>query len=136
MDLPRSESPKSVIMENECLHCSPPPPLIEFNLKSQWFSSSILLTIKVPYCHLLAHMDIDNPATVYICPGGGGGTASLKVGTHCQTTAPTFWHCPPLNLFLPPPIFEGHRPPPPEIKHSLYKIIYKFDPKSSKWLSI
>ena len=22
--------------------------------------------------------------------GGGGGTASLKVGTHCQTTAPEF----------------------------------------------
>ena len=64
-----------------------------------------------------------------------GGTASLKVGTHCQTTAPAFWHCPPLNLFLQPPIFEGHRPPPPKIKHSLYKIIYKCDPKSSKWLS-
>ena len=45
-------------------------------------------------------------------PGGGRGTASLKVGTHCQTTAPAFWHCLPLNLFLPPPIFEGHRPPP------------------------
>ena len=22
--------------------------------------------------------------------GGGGGTASLKVGTHCETTAPAF----------------------------------------------
>ena len=71
-----------------------------------------------------------------VAPEGGGGTASLKVGTHWQTTAPAFWHCLPLNLFLPPPIFEGHRPPPPKIKHSLYKIIYKCDPKSSKWLSI
>ena len=68
--------------------------------------------------------------------GGGGGTDSLKVGTHCQTTDPAFQHCPPLNLFLPPPIFEGHRPPPPKIKHSQYKIIYKCDPKSSKQLSI
>ena len=68
--------------------------------------------------------------------GGGGGTAFLKVDTHCQTTAPAFWHCPPLNLFLLPPIFEGQRPPPPKIKHSLYKIIYKCDPKSSKWLCI
>ena len=58
------------------------------------------------------------PARMTPLPGGGG-TASLKVGTHCQTTAPAFWHCPPLNLFLPPPIFEGHRPPPPKIKHSL-----------------
>ena len=64
--------------------------------------------------------------------GKGGGTASLKVGTHCQTTAPTFQHCPPPNLFLPPPILEGHRPPPPKIKHSQYKIFYKCDPKSSK----
>ena len=74
--------------------------------------------------------------TSHHVPVSRGGTASLKVGTHCQTTAPAFWHCPPLNLFLPPPIFEGHRPPPPKIKHSLYKIIYKSDPKSSKWLSI
>ena len=42
-------------------------------------------------------------------PGeGGGGTASLKVGTHCQTTTPAFRRCLPLNLFLSPPIFEGH----------------------------
>ena len=27
--------------------------------------------------------------------GGGGGTVSLKVATHCQTTAPTFQGCPP-----------------------------------------
>ena len=25
------------------------------------------------------------------CPGGGGGTDSLKVPTHCQTTACAFW---------------------------------------------
>ena len=25
--------------------------------------------------------------------GGGGGTASLKVGTHCQTTTPSFQGC-------------------------------------------
>ena len=29
---------------------------------------------------------------------GGGGTASLKVGTHCQTTTPAFWPCPPLSF--------------------------------------
>ena len=29
---------------------------------------------------------------------GGGGTASLKVGTHSQTTAPAFWPCPPLSF--------------------------------------
>ena len=29
--------------------------------------------------------------------GGGGGTASLKVGTHCQTTALVFWRCPPIG---------------------------------------
>ena len=28
----------------------------------------------------------------------GGGTASLKVGTHCQTTALAFWPCPPLSF--------------------------------------
>ena len=30
--------------------------------------------------------------------GGGGGTASLKVGTRCKTTAPAFWGCPPLTF--------------------------------------
>ena len=43
----------------------------------------------------------------------GGGTASLKVGAHCQTTAPAFWRCPPLRRFLPPLYFRviGHRSP-------------------------
>ena len=36
--------------------------------------------------------------------------------------------CPPLNLFLLPPIFEGRRPPHPKIKQSQYEIIYKCDP--------
>ena len=48
-----------------------------------------------------------------IGPRGGGGTASLQVGTHCQTTAPDFRHCPPLNFFYRP-LFLGvidHRPP-------------------------
>ena len=33
-------------------------------------------------------------------PGGrgGGGIGSLKVGTHCQTTALAFWPCPPLGF--------------------------------------
>ena len=35
--------------------------------------------------------------------------------------------------FLPPPIFEGHRPPPLKVKHYQYKIIYK---RSSTQLSI
>ena len=48
---------------------------------------------------------------------GGGGTASLEVGTHCQTTAPAFWHCPPFSIFSPPSIVEGHGPPPLKIKH-------------------
>ena len=68
--------------------------------------------------------------------GGGGGTASLKVGTNCQTTAPAFRHCPPLSLFLLPPIFEGIRPLPPQIKHNQYKFIYKSDPRYSTQLSI
>ena len=75
-------------------------------------------------------------------PRGGGGTASLTVGTHCQTTAPAFrrqaafrvgpgwapvgpdlgpfgnaaWA---LSFFLPAPIFEDHRPRPPEITFSI-----------------
>ena len=51
-----------------------------------------------------------------------GCTASLKVGIHYQTTAPAFQRCqpgcPPVSLFLLPPVFEGHRPLPPKIKHS------------------
>ena len=39
--------------------------------------------------------------------GGGGGTASLKVGTHYQTPAPAFRHC-----LLRVTIFEGHIPLP------------------------
>ena len=52
-----------------------------------------------------------------MCVSGsqGGGTASLKVGTHCQTTAPAFRCCPPNQYFLPPPISEGHKPPPLKI---------------------
>ena len=30
--------------------------------------------------------------------GGGEATASLKVGTNCQTTALVFWCCPPLTF--------------------------------------
>ena len=44
--------------------------------------------------------------------GGGGGTASLKVTTHCQTTAPVFQGSPPLSFFYRP-LFLGvadHRP--------------------------
>ena len=69
--------------------------------------------------------------------GGGGGTASLMVGAHCQTIAPAFRRCLPLSPFLPPPIFEGHIPPPPKIKHFQYTIIiYESDPKFSKQLPI
>ena len=46
---------------------------------------------------------------------GGGGTTFFKVGTHCQTTAPTLWCCPPFSIFLPPPIFFSCKPPPPKI---------------------
>ena len=45
-------------------------------------------------------------------PGGGGGTASLKVTTHCQTTAPVFQGSPSLFFFYRP-LFLGvvdHRP--------------------------
>ena len=52
--------------------------------------------------------------------GGGGGTAYLSVGTHCQTTVPAFRRGPPLSLVLPPPIFEGLRPTPP--KSNIIKI--------------
>ena len=41
-------------------------------------------------------------------PGGGwgwGGTASLRVSTYCQTTAPAFRCCPPLSFFLTAPLF-------------------------------
>ena len=48
--------------------------------------------------------------------GEGGGTASLNIGTLCQTTALAFRHCPNLILFLTPPTFEGHRTPPPPAK--------------------
>ena len=42
-------------------------------------------------------------------PGGGGGGHCLIDGRYLlQTTAPAFRHRPPLSLFLPPPIFEGH----------------------------
>ena len=70
--------------------------------------------------------------------GGGGGqcTASLKVGTHCQITAPAFWPCQPLSLLWPPPVFEGHRPPPPKIRHPQYKITYKTDTNYFSKISI
>ena len=68
-----------------------------------------------------------------------GVTASLKVGTHCQTTAPAFRRCLPLSLSLRPSFFEDLRPSPPpqkKIKHNQYKRIYKSDPRSSTQLSI
>ena len=46
----------------------------------------------------LMALQIDNPVLYLIPRGGGGGTASLKVGTHCQTTAPAFCPCPPLSF--------------------------------------
>ena len=46
----------------------------------------------------------DFPVFIGSCRGGGG-TASLKIGTHCQTTAPAFQRCPPLSLFLTAPYF-------------------------------
>ena len=52
-------------------------------------------------------------------PEGGGGTASLKVSTHYQTTAPAFRHCPPLSHFFTAPCFWGSHttaPPPPKKK--------------------
>ena len=52
---------------------------------------------------------------VEVCLGpreGGGGTDSLKVATHCQTTAPVFHGCPHMSFF-DHPLFLGvadHRP--------------------------
>ena len=43
--------------------------------------------------------------------GWGGGIASLKVATHCQTTAPVFQASPPLRFFLTAPIFGSCRSP-------------------------
>ena len=46
-------------------------------------------------------------------PVGGGGTASLKVGIHRQTTASAFRHCLPLNCFYWLLLLRviDHRPP-------------------------
>ena len=57
---------------------------------------------------------------MYLSRGGGGGTASLKVGTHYQTTAPAFLRCPPLNLFYHPLYLRviDHRPPKSNITNT------------------
>ena len=66
-----------------------------------------------------------------------GGTASLKVGTHCQTTAPAlFCTVHPSVSFFYCPIFLRVIDHGPEIKHSQCKIINKSDPKFSTQLSI
>ena len=39
--------------------------------------------------------------------GGGGGTASLKVTTHCQTTAPSFSGLSAPEFFFDRPLFLG-----------------------------
>ena len=44
------------------------------------------------------------------CPIPEVGTASLKVGTHGQTTTLLFGPVRPSVFFAPPPTFEGHRP--------------------------
>ena len=61
---------------------------------------------------------------------GGGGTASLNEGRYQAKILP---RCPCfsalfVSFLLPPPIPEGHRPPPSKIKHSQCKIIYKSHP--------
>ena len=35
-----------------------------------------------------------NEPNVYLVPWGAGGTVSLEVGTHCQTTALALRRCP------------------------------------------
>ena len=65
--------------------------------------------------------------------GEGGGTTSLKVGTHCQTKVYFCGMCAPqlsLTLFLRVPNL------PPETKYSQYNIIYESDQNSSTKLSI
>ena len=49
--------------------------------------------------------------------GGGGGGYCLFEGKHpLPNYHPRIF--PALDRILPPPIFEGHRPPTPKIKHS------------------
>ena len=58
---------------------------------------------------------------------GGGGTAFLKVGTHCQTTVLAIWPCPPLSffhcLYLLGSQTSAPPPRPPNIQIFLFKKI-------------
>ena len=77
----------------------------------------------------------------------GGGTASLKVGTHCQSTVPAFWRGLPLSSFYRPLFFRvlDHRPPNLSTKviqgllHSfLYKechVFHKIEEKQTYFIS-
>ena len=77
---------------------------------------------------LLASPSLSNPQGL-----GGGGTASLKVGTHCQTTAHAFFWVRGGGGVVHPLVFffEGHRAPTSGIRHCQYKSIHKSDPDSS-----
>ena len=47
------------------------------------------------------HMHDHNTSCVQGGGGGGEGTASLKAGTHCQTTTLAFQVCPSFSLYRP-----------------------------------
>ena len=72
------------------------------------------------FCSLLLEPAHPSPSTL----GGGGGGHCLVEGRYPLPNH-AFRHFLPLNLFLPSPIFEGHKPPAHKIKHSQCKIIYK-----------
>ena len=84
-----------------------------------------------PLCTLLTPTNpcVGTRSCVQRGPRGGGGTASLKVGTHCQITAPTFQACLPQSFLWPSPIFGTFRAPPFKIKLSQCGItwLYKRD---------
>ena len=70
--------------------------------------------------------------------GGGGvlrGGGCLFEGRYpLPNYRPRFSALSAPQSFLPPSIFECHRPPPPKIKHSKHKTIYKSNTKFTKQL--
>ena len=64
----------------------------------------------------------------YIIIPGVRGTVSLKIGTHCQTTALTFQGCPPMSLYFPnAKLYTKVTPIPKCVSGNEYHVFYKLE---------
>ena len=127
----RASQPKVLAMATDCsATCQQGPVQPREALHRQCIGVHRLYDIRSLYTQPTSQTPSSYPALYTLIP---------LEGSHClfvgRYPLPNYRPCF-SALSSPPPIFEGHRPPPAKIKHSQYKIIYKCDLKSSKWLSI